>query len=59
MTEETLNLLQEIFAISSRILKIIQNHNMTLIRTENSEYRKELTVVLSENNILSNEYQGN
>lgn len=59
MTEETLNLLQETFAISSRILKIIQNHNMTLIRTGNPEYRKELTVVLSENNILSNEYQGN
>lgn len=59
MTEKTLNLLQETFAISSRILKIIQNHNMTLIRTGNSKYRKELTVVLSENNILSNEYQGN
>ncbi|MBQ6780425.1 MAG: hypothetical protein IJP62_04250 [Treponema sp.] len=52
MTEKTLNLLQETFAISYKTLRSIQNHNMTIVRTGNPKYRKELTVILNENNIL-------
>ena len=51
MQDETLLLLQDTLAIPFIVLKAIQNHNMTIVRTDNIEYRKELTVILRENNI--------
>ena len=54
MQDETLLLLQDTLAIPFKVLKAIQNHNMTIVRTDNIEYRKELTVILREN-IISTE----
>lgn len=51
MQDETLLLLQDTLAIPFRVLKAIQNHNMTIVRTDNIKYRKELIVILRENNI--------
>mgnify|MGYP007056165702 CR=1 FL=1 len=51
MTDETLNLLKATMSIPDKILKAIQTHNMTVVRTANLKYRKKLTVILKEYNI--------
>ena len=51
MTDETLNLLRVTMSIPVKILRAIQSHNMTIVRTAKLKYRKKLTVVLKEYNI--------
>jgi len=51
MQDETLKLLHATMDIPYKVLKAIQKHNMTLVRTAKLEYRKQLTLILQEYNI--------
>ncbi|MBP5601888.1 MAG: hypothetical protein J6X78_04090 [Treponema sp.] len=51
MQNETLELLHATMSIPYMALKAIQNHNMTLVRTDKLEYRKQLTLILQEHSI--------
>lgn len=51
MQDETLDLLYTTMDIPYKVLKVIQKHNMTLVRTDKLEYRKRLTLILQEYSI--------